>query len=127
MEWISTKDRLPTVADGRPIKNISGTVSMGGRVFVVRDSKMYLVYYKGVNAVHDTLWCRIPEPPKVWRKPTLDDLKNGPVKCRWYNHSSQSPREGLLSAIDVQPSAAIPYYLAGKGEWVKVCEIEVTT
>jgi len=58
---------------------------------------------------------------QVWRSPRLDDLKDGPAKCRLQDGHLVS-----LRAIDVHPGTRLPFFVndTNHNSWVTFCEIQ---
>ena len=82
-----------------------------------------------VRAVIDfeKLHCIVVEKPKVWREPKLDDLKNGPMGCRFRDAEHESWKDGVVRAIDTG-GASFRFYCQrrdGIKDWYVLCQIEV--
>lgn len=133
MEWVKTKNRLPTLEDSRRVLTFNGDTKWTDQVLATTSGgEVRFVMFSYVRKGEHTAWCQIPDayiPKKVWRMPTLDDLKNGPILCRWgtlgicFKGGCDCWKDGMLYAIDVRPGNANRYFT--DGGWRSGCEIEV--
>lgn len=76
---------------------------------------------------HNWAACRkIEAPPRRYREPTLEDLKNGPIECEYRDDDDEQWRSGLLVNV---LEGHMPFLCVSKdrglsGQWIQ-CQIEV--